>query len=47
MHALDTGDSVAGVSAEADELVRSFEMHSHRGAELVYEAYNVAISAGD
>ncbi|MGZ6999218.1 MAG: hemerythrin domain-containing protein [Acidimicrobiia bacterium] len=35
------------VAAAAQELVRRFELHVHRGAELVYDAYNVDINAAD
>jgi hypothetical protein len=47
VRALETDDSIASVTADVVELGRAFEMHSHRGAELVYDAYNVDISAGD
>lgn len=47
VRALEADDSVTSVTADVVELGHAFEMHSHRGAELVYDAYNVDISAGD
>ena len=35
------------IRADLADLLRAFEMHVHRGVELVYDAYNVDISAGD
>ena len=39
----DDADAEAAVAA----VVAAFDRHVHRGAELVYDAYNVDISTGD
>jgi hypothetical protein len=44
--ARDAGD-VANVRAAGVELIRRLLEHRHRGAELVYDAYQVDISAAD
>jgi hypothetical protein len=38
---------VAGVRAETLDLLHALATHRHRGVDLVYEAYNADISAGD
>ena len=47
LRTLEADASIATVTADVVKLGQAFEMHSHRGAELVYDAYNVDISAGD
>lgn len=37
----------AGAEASVAAVVAAFERHVHRGADLVYDAYNVDISSGD
>jgi hypothetical protein len=47
---LSTVDDDAGVErarAEALDLLRGLLMHRHRGAELVFDAYNVDVATGD
>jgi hypothetical protein len=44
----DLADSDAATAAASVAAVgNAFERHIHRGAELVYDAYNVDISSGD
>jgi hypothetical protein len=45
--ATDTDATVDDVRDEAVELIRRLLRHRHRGAELVYDAYSVDISAAD
>jgi len=47
VRALGPDDSVEGVAADAADLRRWFDRHRDRGAELVYDAYNVDISEAD
>ena len=43
----DSDTAVEDVRDEAVELIRRLLRHRHRGAELVYDAYSVDISAAD
>ena len=45
--ATDSDAAVDDVRDEAVELIRRLLRHRHRGAELVYDAYSVDISAAD
>jgi hypothetical protein len=47
--ARDVGEDaqVAEVRAETLDLLHALAVHRHRGVDLVYEAYNADISAGD
>jgi hypothetical protein len=45
--ATDSDAEVDDVRDEAVELIRRLLRHRHRGAELVYDAYSVDISAAD
>jgi hypothetical protein len=40
-------DGVEGVRVRLLDLIRELLEHRHRGSELVYDAYNVDIGAGD
>jgi hypothetical protein len=41
------GSDAATAAASVAAVATAFERHVHRGAELVYDAYNVDISSGD
>jgi hypothetical protein len=45
--AVTSDADVDGVRDEGVELIRRLLVHRHRGAELVYDAYWVDVSAGD
>lgn len=40
-------DGVAGIRTELVQLIARLSLHRHRGVDLVYDAYNTDISAGD
>ena len=40
-------DGVEATREQAVELIKALLLHRHRGAELVYDAYNVDVATGD
>jgi len=40
-------DGVEATREDAVELIKALLLHRHRGAELVYDAYNVDVAPGD
>jgi hypothetical protein len=45
--AADDGADADAMRAAVLDLIRALLVHRHRGAELVYDAYNVDLSVGD
>jgi hypothetical protein len=40
-------DGVDRARAEAVDLIKAMLLHRHRGAEIVFDAYNVDVATGD
>ena len=45
--AVTDDDGVEATRQAAVDLIKALLLHRHRGAELVYDAYNVDVAPGD